>query len=67
MEIEMEIKQLRDENQELKFRCTAVEMAKSDAETLVRELKARIGVLESNIQFLKGQIEAYQFCINNRR
>ncbi len=36
-----------------------------DARTMKHE--ERITALEDNIQFLKGQIEAYQFCIKNGR
>lgn len=67
MEIDLEIRQLKDENQALKCRYKEADVARAKAETFAEELQARIEVLESNIQFLKGQIEAYQFCINNRR
>lgn len=63
MEIEMKIKQLQDENEALRCRYKEAESWLSSAV----ELQDRIKVLESNIQFMKGQIEAYQFCIKNGR
>lgn len=63
MEIEMKIKQLQDENEALRCRNKEAESRFSD----MVELQNRIKVLESNIQLLKGQIEAYQFCIKNGR
>lgn len=66
MEIETEIRQLKDENQSLRFRYKEADMARTEAETLAADLKDRIKVLEANIQFLKGQIEAYQYCVSRR-
>lgn len=63
MKIEMELRQLKDENQALRCRYKEAESRLSD----MAELQDQIKALESNIQLLKGQIEAYQFCIKNGR
>lgn len=63
MKIEMELRQLKDENQALRCRYKEAESWLSD----MAELQDQIKALESNIQLLKGQIEAYQFCIKNGR
>lgn len=67
MEIEMEIRQLKDENQALRCRLKETEEVKLETDALVVELQGRIKIFENNIQFLKGQIEAYQYCVSNMR
>lgn len=59
----MKIRQLQAENEALRYKCKEAESQFSN----MVELQDRIKVLEDNIQFLKGQIEAYQFCIKNGR
>jgi len=67
MDIEMEIRALKDENQMLKCRYKEADTAKVAAEKELSDAADVVKELQSRINFLMGQIEAYQYCINNRR
>ncbi len=64
---EQEIKYLEAENADLKHKCDNQERNINELQAKINLYSQDIKKLNNTIEFYKGQVEAYQYCMNFRR